>query len=400
VLSNRAIPEDDSGFSGMTETTKTMLSCKALFEALTTSGVGAFYGVPDSTLAPLCSYLEDKAQDRHIGTANEGNAVGLAAGYYLATSKLPLVYMQNSGLGNALDPLVSLADTTVMSIPMILLIGWRGEPGKKDEPQHTKQGAITTELLNLLGISFVVLSSDSEEAHDQVKKAAQQAEQSQMPFALLVQDGTLEPYGRDEANTDYPLSREEALEIIIKSLDEAGAIVATNGKVSRELYDYRESQAQGHEKDLLIVGAMGHASSIALGIAQSKLVRKIYCIDGDGSALMHMGALAINGTRGPKNFYHIVINNGSHDSTGGQPTVGFDIDLPGVAIAAGYKKAYLAQDQSELSEILQKLKTLEGPILIEVRVKPGARKDLSRPATSPKENKKAFMAFIDEEVHD
>lgn len=374
----------------------TKLSCKSLFEALANNQIDYFCGVPDSTLTPLSSYLEEHPKLEHIVAANEGNAIGLATGYYLATSKLPLVYMQNSGLGNALDPLVSLADASVMGIPIILVIGWRGEPGKKDEPQHFKQGAITIELLSLLGIPFVILSDNPIEAQRQIGGAVKQAKESCMPFALVVQDDTLEPYSTTEIMPKYQLSREEALEIIVKKMDKTDVIVATNGKVSRELFEYRENHEQSHEKDLLIVGAMGHASSIALGIAKNKPARRIYCIDGDGSTLMHMGALAINGTKGSKNFYHIVINNGSHDSTGGQPTAGFDLDLTSIAKATGYMKTYLIEGASELENTLDVIKTVTGPIFIEIRVKPGARKGLARPTISPQQNKTAFMAFLDD----
>lgn len=380
----------------MVEATRVRLSSRVLYDIFAKAGVDYFCGVPDSTLSSFGSFLETHAANQHDIAANEGNAIGLAVGYHLATSKLPLVYMQNSGIGNALDPLVSLADPSVMSIPMILLIGWRGQPGKKDEPQHHKMGSVTQNLLETLEIPYVVLVSDPTEAARQIKAAVNSALREQRPMALLVEDGLLDTYDKTESKSDYSMSREDALEAVLGSIPAYDAIVATNGKVGRELFEHRDSNSLGHEKDLLIVGAMGHASSIALGIAKQTR-RRVYCIDGDGAVLMHLGALAIIGSQRPSNFCHIVMNNGVHDSTGGQQSVGFDVDLPMVAKAAGYKRTYSVEDSESLAKALNEAKELKGPVFIEVRVRAGARLDLTRPTISPIDNKEDFMKFLRDE---
>ena len=344
------------------------LNPSELYEALVKNGVDYFCGVPDSLLSSFGFYLEDRVKNSHDIAINEGNAVALAIGYYLATEKVPLVYMQNSGLGNAINPLVSLADPLVMGIPLLLLIGWRGQSGKKDEPQHKKQGLITTKLLADLDIPYVVLSSKNTEASQQIASAMKDIRQSHRPFALLVEDSTLAPSANHVNETKYTLSREEAIKDVVNSLNSSDVVVATTGKASRELFEHREKSGRKHDQDLLIVGGMGHASTIALAIARQKLKRKVYCIDGDGAALMHLGALANIGSREPMNFYHFIINNGTHESVGGQPTVAFDIDIPAIAKACGYKHTYLVADKSVLESTLQALKKVKGPVLVEVRV--------------------------------
>lgn len=369
------------------------LSPKTLYELLVQHNVDYFCGVPDSILGPFLLFLEDNAKSQIDVSPNEGTAVGLAIGYHLATSKVPLVYMQNSGLNNALDPVISLVHSSVMNIPMILLIGWRGQPGRKDEPQHIKQGEITTDILSMINIPYTILNTD--EAPSQIANAVKKSSESNHPVALLIEDGLFEPYIMSQESTIYQLSREDALKVVIDTLSDSDIVVATNGKISRELFEYRELKKAGHDKDLLLVGGMGHASSIATGIAQQKPQRRVYCLDGDGSVLMHMGALATIGSKRLKNFYHIVINNGSHDSTGGQSTLSFEIDLAGVAKANGYAHTYCVDQQNQLSEVLEKIKELDGPIFVEIRVRKGARPELTRPTISPSDNKDIFMSFLD-----
>jgi phosphonopyruvate decarboxylase len=374
---------------------KQKLSSEKLYNSFIENEVSYFCGVPDSLVSPFSLFLEANAKKHHTITANEGNAIGMAIGYHVATNKVPLVYMQNSGLGNAIDPLVSLADRLVLSIPMILLISWRGQPGKKDEPQHAKQGAITCELLKTLDIPYVVLSRRPGEAALQVRKATETSVKSKSPYALLVEKDTLEEYRYDvRPLTNYPLSREEAIKYVIDNLDDSDFTIASIGKISRELYEYRDELNQSHERDLLTVGGMGHASSIALGIATQKPSRKVYCLDGDGSVLMHMGSLATIGSRQLKNFRHVVFNNGLHDSVGGQPTVGFDIDLLAVAKACGYDHVYAAHESTEIKKCIERMKVLDGSVLLEIRVHSGARGNLTRPSISPKDNKQSFMDFI------
>jgi len=373
------------------------LPAKDLYDSLLKNGVQYFCGVPDSLVSPFSFFLEANAKKQHVIAANEGNAIGLAIGYHVATGKVPLVYMQNSGLGNAVDPLVSLVDPSVLSIPMVLLISWRGQPGKKDEPQHAKQGAITCDLLKTLDIPYVVLSGQPDEAALQINKVAKASMRSKSPYALLLEKDTLEEYKYDvRPLTNYPLSREEAIKCIVDNLDDSDIIVASIGKISRELYERRDKKHQSHKKDLLIVGGMGHASSIAMAIAEQKPNRAIYCLDGDGSVLMHMGSLATVGSSSLKNFYHVVFNNGLHDSVGGQPTAGFDIDLLMVAKACGYAHIVAANEETAIKNALLRTKSLGGPVMLEIRVHSGARDDLVRPAISPEKNKQAFMDFLDE----
>ncbi len=377
-----------------------MISCKYFFDTLKLNGTNFYTGVPDSLLKCFCSYLQDNFQkSNNIIAANEGNAVALATGHYLSTSKIPLVYMQNSGLGNAVNPLTSLVDPDVYSIPILLLIGWRGQPGFKDEPQHLKQGKITLELLDVLEIPYNILTKDTNsiEFETIIKKAYTYMQSNNAPYALVICNNTFEEYiscSNISINDNYPLTREEVLNIIVDELSENDIVVSTTGKTSRELFEIRQNRNQSHHNDFLTVGSMGHSSSIALGIALKKEKNNVYCIDGDGSVIMHMGALAIIGNCKPKNYKHIILNNGSHDSVGGQPTVGFDIDICSIAKSVGYNIAFSAFDKPSIIKSLKEMKKLDGPALLEVKIKRGSRKDLGRPSKSPIENKKLFMEFL------
>ena len=376
-----------------------MISPKFFVESLGSMQMDFFTGVPDSLLKNICAYITDHfAADRNIIAANEGAAVGLAAGYYLATGKIPVVYMQNSGLGNTVNPLMSLTDKEVYNIPSLFLIGWRGEPGVKDEPQHIKQGKVTLPLLEAMGIKYIVLSQDEKEFLSQLSHAASYMDETREPFAFVIQKGTFEEYKlRRNEDTILPLKRETAIQLIASSLANDNVVVSTTGMISRELFEYRASVSMGHERDFLTVGSMGHASQIALGIALEKKNRRIYCFDGDGATLMHMGSLAITGSLHPANYVHIVFNNGAHDSVGGQPTVAFDVDLCKIAQACGYEIALSVSDSESLRETLERMKQMRGPILLEVKVRKGAREDLGRPTTTPVQNKEAFMLFLDSE---
>lgn len=373
-----------------------MLSPKIFIESLAAKGVDFFAGVPDSLLKNVCAFISDTLDDRHnIIAANEGAAVGLAAGHYLATGHIPCVYMQNSGEGNAINPLASLTDKEVYGIPVLLVIGWRGEPGVHDEPQHVKQGKITLPLLDAMGIRHEILSQDETEFRSQLDGAVRHMSETGEAFAFIVRKNTFEPYTlqRHEVN-EYPLSREEAIQKVAASLSAKDVIVSTTGMISRELFEYRTAQGQGHERDFLTVGSMGHASQIALGIALEKTDRRVWCFDGDGAALMHLGSVAIIADKAPENFVHVIFNNGAHDSVGGQPTVGLKVNLAGIAKAAGYKDAVSVTTAEDLGSALQALKTMRGPVLLEVRVHRGNRKDLGRPTTTPIQNRNALMEFM------
>ena len=373
-----------------------MLSPKIFIESLAAKGIDFFAGVPDSLLKNVCAFISDTLDDRHnIIAANEGAAVGLAAGHYLATGHIPCVYMQNSGEGNAINPLASLTDKEVYGIPVLLVIGWRGEPGVHDEPQHVKQGKITLPLLDAMGIRHEILSQDETEFRSQLDGAVRHMSETGEAFAFIVRKNTFEPYTlqRHEVN-EYPLSREEAIQKVAASLSAKDVIVSTTGMISRELFEYRTAQGQGHERDFLTVGSMGHASQIALGIALEKTDRRVWCFDGDGAALMHLGSVAIIADKAPENFVHVIFNNGAHDSVGGQPTVGLKVNLAGIAKAAGYKDAVSVTTAEDLGSALKVLKTMRGPGLLEVRVHRGNRKDLGRPTTTPIQNRDALMEFM------
>ena len=372
-----------------------MIRPEFFIEKLRENGIVCFAGVPDSLLKNICAYITDHFDAQHnIIAANEGAAVGLAAGHYLATGQPACVYMQNSGEGNIINPLASLTDPEVYNIPVLLLIGWRGRPGVHDEPQHVKQGKVTTGLLNTMGINFDVLSKEEDKAEKQIAKAVAALENKDV-YALVIEKDTFEDYKlQNVEKNDLTMSREEAIQTVAAALSEKDCIVSTTGMISRELFEYRAAMNQRHERDFLTVGSMGHASQIALGIAMAKTDRKVWCFDGDGAAIMHMGSMAIVANKAPKNYVHVVFNNGAHDSVGGQPTVGLKIDLPAVAKAVGYSQIYSVETKEYLKELLEKLKTQEGPVFLEVKVKKGNRKDLGRPTTTPIQNKEALMTFL------
>ena len=376
-----------------------MIRPSFFYDTLKDSGIDCYAGVPDSLLKNLCAYITDHADAAHnIIAANEGAAVGLAAGHYLATGQPACVYMQNSGEGNIINPLASLTDQEVYNIPVLLLIGWRGRPGVHDEPQHVKQGKVTTGLLNVMGVNYEVLSKEEDKAAKQIEKAAKALANKEV-FALVIEKDTFEDYKlQNVEENDLTMSREEAVQTVAAALGEKDCIVSTTGMISRELFEYRAAMNQGHERDFLTVGSMGHASQIALGIALAQPERRIWCFDGDGAAIMHMGSMAIVANKAPKNYVHVVFNNGAHDSVGGQPTVGLKIDLPAVAKAVGYKATISVDCKEELVKQLStfnsQLSTVGGPILLEIQVKKGNRKDLGRPTTTPVQNKDALMKFL------
>lgn len=355
-----------------------------------------FTGVPDSQLKPLCDYLVDIYginSKHHMIGANEGNCVGLAAGYYLATNRVPVVYMQNSGEGNMLNPAASLLHHKVYGIPCIFIIGWRGEPGIHDEPQHAYQGEITLKLLEDMGIdSFIVSKDTTKEILSDNMLKFKRLLQDGRSVAFVICKGALSYNGKPVYKNDYVMMREEIIRHIVR-ISEDDPIISTTGKASRELFEIREANGQGHECDFLTVGSMGHSSSIALGISLNSS-KKVWCVDGDGAVLMHMGAMAIIAQANPENFVHIVINNGAHESVGGMPTVAEGINLPGIARGCGYKNVYCVSDYEKLDQALQLAKEMKELVFIEAKAAIGSRNDLGRPAKSPMENKNAFIEFL------
>lgn len=380
-----------------TELVRDFLNPKDFYNALCSHGMDYFCGVPDSLLKDFCAYVTSVTpKSRHVITANEGQAIALAAGYHMATGRAGVVYLQNSGLGNIVNPLMSLAVPSVYSIPMLLLVGWRGEPGKRDEPQHMIQGQATPGILASCGIAFQVLPDYQEGAEQALYVARKHMETSKGPYCLLVRRQNFLPFKLEKEPEMFPLNREGALKSVIDSLKDRDVVVGTTGMLSRELFEHRVARGQGHEKDFLTVGSMGHASAIALGIAQFRPKRQIFCLDGDGAVLMHMGALATIGQSEVPNFKHILINNGCHDSVGGQPTSGLSdsFDFLTIAQACGYKTVMRATQPEEISEAVTHMRSLEGPVLLEIRTNKGGRKDLGRPTRTPIQNKKDFMHFL------
>ncbi len=364
-----------------------MINTKKFYDYLLKKEFDFFVGVPDSLLKNLCACIKDNSDQKHnIITANEGNAVALASGYHISSGKYGVVYMQNSGIGNAVNPLLSLADEEVYSIPMLLIVGWRGEPGIKDEPQHVKQGKVTIELFKTMGIECIILDDQYEEkidyCYDYIRK-------NNKPIALIVRKNAFEEYKVPKTDNPYTMTREQALETVIDCLKKDDFIVSTTGKTSREIFEIRERRNEKHSNDFLTVGSMGHTSSIALGMSIGAK-NNIYCIDGDGSFIMHAGSFAVIPSVAPKNFKYILINNGAHESVGGQPTVGFKIKVKEALLAFGFKNVYEATNEKDITKYMKQLEDKELQALI-IYTKLGSREDLGRPTVSPVDNKKAMM---------
>lgn len=361
-------------------------------------GSDFYCGVPDSQLKPLCDYLMLKYginSKHHLIAANEGNCVAIAAGYHLATGKIPVVYLQNSGEGNIINPVASLLNDKVYAIPMIFIIGWRGEPGVHDEPQHIYQGQITIKLLDDMEIrSFVVSRETSEAEVEEVMGGYRELLEKGKDVAFIIKKGALTADAAITYKNDNGICREDAIRHIV---DVSGddPIVSTTGKISRELFELREANGQSHKYDFLTVGSMGHSSSIALGIALNKPKTRVWCIDGDGAAIMHMGAMAVIGSTSPPNMIHIVLNNGAHESVGGMPTVANDIDFASVAKACGYKSAVCVDTLDKLDAELSEAKKRNSLSFIEVKCAIGSRADLGRPTTSALANKSGFMRYLE-----
>lgn len=355
-----------------------------------------FAGVPDSLLKPLCDWLiiEYGISKKHIVAANEGNALALAAGYHLATGKIPVVYMQNSGIGNIINPLASLMNDKVYAIPCVFIVGWRGEPGVHDEPQHIYQGEVTVKLLEDMDVRTFIIGKETSE--DEVLRQLEDWKpllSAGKQVAFVVKKGALEFDGKAKYSNDSIMLREEIIRRIT-ARSGSDPIISTTGKASRELFEIRKANGDGHGCDFLTVGSMGHSSSIALGIALQKPEQKIWCIDGDGALLMHMGAMALIGSNKPKNLVHVVINNGAHETVGGMPTVASGIDFTAIARACGYPNAVSVADYDSLDRELEVAKDRCELSLIEVKCSIGSRADLGRPTTTAIENKIEFMKHL------
>ena len=360
-------------------------------------GSDFYTGVPDSQLKALCNYLMATYgidSKHHVIAANEGNCTALAAGYHLATGKVPVVYMQNSGEGNIINPVASLLNDKVYAIPVVFIVGWRGEPGIHDEPQHIYQGEVTVKLLEDMDIKPFIISKDTSD--DEVEAAMEEFKNilaRGKDVAFVIRKGALTDAPKVEYRNDNKMIREEIIQHIVKASGD-DPIVSTTGKASRELFETRVANGQSHKYDFLTVGSMGHSSSIALGVAINKPEQRIWCVDGDGAVLMHMGSMAVMGANKPKNLIHVVINNGAHETVGGMPTVAGSIDLVAIAKACGYPNAVCVDSFEDLDKELEAAKGRDELSLIEVKCSIGAREDLGRPTTTALENKQNFMDYL------
>jgi phosphonopyruvate decarboxylase len=368
-------------------------------------GVELFTGVPDSLLKHFCAYvMEELPRDNHILAANEGNAIGIAMGHYLRAGQPALVYLQNSGFGNTVNPLLSLADPEVYGVPMILLVGWRGQPGVHDEPQHRKQGRIMEDLLEALELPRAVLPKEPGGAEECLELAVEEALADSTPYVVLVEKGTFSTRPDDgsaapQDRASLP-SREEALVGLVAAVGDDAVFVATTGMLGRELFEYRERAGQGGERDFLTVGGMGHASSIALGIATREPDREVWCLDGDGALLMHLGSLGVIADHAPSSFFHVIFNNGVHDSVGGQPTSVDLVDIPRAAEALGYTHAEREADPAAVPDVVERMRAVAGPTLLELSVRPGNRPGIGRPTRTPREARDTFMRAVGASVAD
>ena len=360
-------------------------------------GEDFYTGVPDSQLKALCDYLMDLYgidPRHHIIAANEGNCTALAAGYHLATGKVPVVYMQNSGEGNIINPVASLLNDKVYAIPVIFVVGWRGEPGVHDEPQHIYQGEVTVKLLEDMDITTFVIGKET--SYKEMEEKMQEFREilaRGKDVAFVIRKGALTAAPKVEYKNENKMMREEIIQHIIKVSGE-DPIVSTTGKASRELFEARVANNESHKYDFLTVGSMGHSSSIALGVAINKPDTRVWCIDGDGALLMHMGSMALLGANKPNNMIHIVINNGAHETVGGMPTVASKLDIVAIAKACGYPNAICVDNFNDLDKELEYAKNRNELSLIEVKCAIGARENLGRPTTTAIENKNSFMEYL------
>ena len=360
-------------------------------------GVTMYTGVPDSLLKHLGSHIMAALpREQHVIAANEGGAVAIAMGHYLRTGSPAVVYLQNSGIGNTINPLLSLADADVYGTPMLVIVGWRGQPGVKDEPQHVKQGRVMEALLDAIEVPWSVLPRDPVTAETTMSEAIKVAIDRSSPYVILVEKGTFGDahVSLPPASAEGLASREDALISMADAVGSGAIIVSTTGMLSRELFEHRQRTGQSGERDFLTVGGMGHASSIALGIAMRETEREVWCFDGDGALLMHLGGLAVIAHHAPPNYFHVVFNNGVHDSVGGQPTSVSVVDVAATARALGYRYASSTDDLATTSNAVAALRRHGGPALLELRVRPGNRSGIGRPTRTPAESKRAFMTAL------
>ncbi len=361
-------------------------------------GIETVTGIPDSTLKVFCDYMNHEGKEaflHHIVPANEGAAVGIAIGEYLATGRPACVYMQNSGLGNTVNPLTSLAHRDVYGIPMLLVVGWRGEPGTQDEPQHKYMGKVTPAMLETLDIAYSIVARETTQQElEGYLEEARHAFEEKRQYALIVRRGAFLQRRLYSYKNTYALSREEAIGMIAGWLEPDDLVVSTTGKISRELYEQSDAQIGNHRQVFMTVGGMGHANMIAYQLAKRQKGRRVICLDGDGALLMHMGNMAFVGANPEDNFVHICLNNQAHESVGGMPTGAPDISFWALAEKLGYERTVCVSSLKGLERALTDIRRERKLTFLEVLVSLGSREDLGRPVETAQSNKETFMEAI------
>ena len=374
------------------------MDANVFLRGLDSLGVDFYTGVPDSLLQPLndALFARHGLTAPHVVAANEGGAVALAAGHTIATGKPAMVYLQNSGIGNAVNPVASLLHERVYGIPCVFVVGWRGEPGVKDEPQHAFQGAVTPQMLELLGLTVFVLDTQTgEEAFAEMLTTGSACIAQGQSIAFLVRKGGLKGERAAMPKPPYALAREEAIRALLDNAGAEDCFISTTGKASRELYELRQARGERHDRDFLTVGSMGHAGMIALGMALAKPARTFWCLDGDGAALMHLGSLGVETQQRATNLIHVVLNNGAHESVGGMPVAGGGMRFAPVAHSLGFDAAYTVAGAEELAALLPEMRAKQGKLrFLEILLRPGSRDDLGRPTQTPRENLQSLMQTL------
>lgn len=381
-----------------------MIPSAAFIEHLRGLDYSHYAGVPCSYLKPFINYVIGDPSLGYIGAASEGEAVGISLGAYLAGRKT-VTMCQNSGLGNMVNPLTSL--NYPFRIPTLLITTWRGEPGHPDEPQHVLMGQITHRLLETLQIPWRPFPTEESQIAPVMAEAEASMRERQLPFALVMSENSvaehdlkspsqaqrLVPHVSSQLRLESKarMIRTEALQAVLESLTGREAILATTGKTGRELFTLAD-----RPNHLYVVGGMGTASAIGFGVARALPRQPVVVIDGDGAALMKLGALATIGYYQPANLLHIVLDNESHDSTGGQHTASSVVRFAEMAAAANYRRAAAADDPGEVRALVKAMSQLPGPSLLHIKIRPGSPKNLGRPTVKPHEVKERFMQFLAE----
>jgi phosphonopyruvate decarboxylase len=371
-----------------------MIDTLKFFNSLKKNKIDFFTGVPDSLLKEFCFCVtENTNKSEHIINANEGSSIGLSVGYNLATNKIPLVYFQNSGLGNIINPFTSIVHESVFKIPILLFIGWRGEPGKKDEPQHIFQGKITEKILEALEIEYEILNTNTSESITQVERIIKKIEINQKPIAILVKKNSFSKYSFKSKESKNNLKREKCIQVILDKLKDEDVLVSTTGKTSRELYELSERNKLKNPR-FLSIGGMGHVSQISLGISNNSS-KRVFCLDGDGSIIMHMGSMGIIGDNAGSNYFHILFNNGTHESVGGQPTIGGEINFELLSVSLGYESYFKITYEEQLLDFFKNtLNSVKGPVFIEILIDSSSRQNLGRPKDTPLQQKEKFTKLF------